>query len=32
MHIKPIKTKADYKDALERLEIIFDAAIWNSRK
>jgi HTH-type transcriptional regulator / antitoxin HigA len=27
MNIKPIKTKADYKDALERLEIIFDATI-----
>ncbi len=25
MNIKPIKTKADYEKALERLEIIFDA-------
>jgi HTH-type transcriptional regulator/antitoxin HigA len=27
MNIKPIKTEADYKDALKRLEVIFDAAI-----
>jgi HTH-type transcriptional regulator/antitoxin HigA len=27
MTIKPIKTEADYKEALSRLEIIFDAAI-----
>ena len=27
MNIKPIKTKADYKDALKRSEVIFDAAI-----
>jgi len=27
MNIKPIKTEADYRDALKRLEIIFDAAI-----
>jgi len=27
MIIKPIKTDADYRDALNRLEIIFDAAI-----
>ncbi len=27
MIIKPIKTEADYKDALNRLEIIFDAVI-----
>ena len=25
MNIKPIKTKKDYEQALERLEIIFDA-------
>lgn len=25
MNIKPIKTEKDYKDALQRLEIIFDA-------
>ncbi|MDP2890225.1 MAG: transcriptional regulator [Bacteroidota bacterium] len=27
MNIKPIKTEADYRDALKRLEIIFDAVI-----
>jgi len=27
MNIKPIKTEADYKDALKRLEVIFDSAI-----
>jgi HTH-type transcriptional regulator/antitoxin HigA len=27
MNIKPIKTEADYKDALKRLELIFDSAI-----
>ena len=27
MIIKPIKSEADYRDALKRLEIIFDAAI-----
>lgn len=27
MNIKPIKTEVDYKDALKRLEVIFDAAI-----
>ncbi len=27
MIIKPIKTEADYRDALTRMEIIFDAAI-----
>jgi HTH-type transcriptional regulator / antitoxin HigA len=27
MIIKPIKTEADYRDALNKLEIIFDAAI-----
>jgi len=27
MIIKPIKTEADYRDALKRVEIIFDAAI-----
>ncbi|MDO9154913.1 MAG: hypothetical protein Q7U47_14600 [Paludibacter sp.] len=27
MNIRPIKTKANYRDALKRLEIIFDAAI-----
>lgn len=27
MIIKPIKTEADYREALKRLEIIFDAAI-----
>lgn len=27
MTIKPIKTKADYKEALLRLEMIFDAAV-----
>lgn len=27
MNIKPIKTDADYKDALKRLEVIFDAAV-----
>ena len=26
MNVKPIKTEADYKDALKRLELIFDAA------
>ena len=26
MNIKPIKTKKDYKQALERLEVIFDAS------
>jgi HTH-type transcriptional regulator / antitoxin HigA len=26
MNIKPIKTEADYRDSLKRLEIIFDAA------
>lgn len=25
MNVKPIKTEADYKEALQRLEIIFDA-------
>jgi len=25
MNIKPIKTKKDYEQALERLELIFDA-------
>ena len=25
MNVKPIKTEADYKEALERLDIIFDA-------
>lgn len=25
MNIKPIKTEADYKDALKRMEVIFDA-------
>ncbi|MBK8806250.1 MAG: transcriptional regulator [Bacteroidales bacterium] len=27
MNIKPIKTESDYRDALNRLEIIFDAVI-----
>lgn len=27
MNIKPIKTEADYKNALKRLEIIFDSAV-----
>jgi len=27
MNIKPIKTDADYRDALKRMEIIFDAAL-----
>lgn len=27
MNIKPIKTEADYRDALKKLEIIFDAVI-----
>jgi HTH-type transcriptional regulator / antitoxin HigA len=27
MNIKPVKTEADYRDALKRLERIFDAAI-----
>jgi len=27
MNIKPIKTEADYREALKRLEIIFDAVI-----
>ncbi len=27
MNIKPVKTEADYRDALKRLETIFDAAI-----
>jgi len=27
MIIKPVKTEADYREALKRLEIIFDAAI-----
>jgi HTH-type transcriptional regulator/antitoxin HigA len=27
MNIKPIKTEVDYKDALKRLEMIFDAAV-----
>jgi len=27
MNIKPIKTDADYKDALKRLEVIFDSVI-----
>jgi len=26
MNIKPIKTESDYREALERLEVIFDAA------
>ena len=26
MNIKPIKTEQDYQDALNRLEVIFDAA------
>lgn len=26
MNIKPLKTEADYKEALKRLELIFDAA------
>ena len=25
MNLKPIKTKVDYQEALERLEVIFDA-------
>lgn len=27
MNIKPIKTDADYKEALKRLEVIFDAVV-----
>ena len=27
MNIKPIRTEADYKDALKRMEVIFDAVI-----
>jgi HTH-type transcriptional regulator / antitoxin HigA len=27
MNVKPIKTEADYKDALKRLEVIFDSVI-----
>lgn len=27
MNIKPIKTEADYREALKRLEVIFDASI-----
>lgn len=27
MNIKPIKTEADYRESLKRLELIFDAAI-----
>lgn len=27
MNIKPLKTEADYRDALKRLELIFDAEI-----
>lgn len=27
MNIKPIKTEADYKDALKKLEAIFDSAV-----
>lgn len=27
MNIKPIKTEADYRDGLNRMEILFDAAI-----
>jgi len=27
MNIKPIKTEADYKDSLKRLELIFDSVI-----
>lgn len=27
MNLKPIKTEADYRDALKRLEVIFDAVI-----
>jgi len=27
MNIKPIKTEADYRDSLKKLELIFDAAI-----
>lgn len=27
MNIKPIKTDVDYKEALKRLEVIFDAAV-----
>ena len=30
MNIKPIKTETDYREALKRLEIIFDAAIGTS--
>lgn len=30
MNIKPIKTESDYKEALQRLEIIFDAKIGTS--
>ncbi|MBN1181592.1 MAG: hypothetical protein JXB49_04835 [Bacteroidales bacterium] len=30
MNIKPIKTEADYREALKRLEIIFDAVIGTS--
>lgn len=31
MEIKPIKTKEDYSQALERLELIFDAKIGSSK-
>jgi len=27
MNIKPIKSKSDYREALKRLEVIFDAAV-----
>lgn len=27
MELKPIKSEKDYRDALERLEVIFDASI-----
>lgn len=27
MNVKPIKTEVDYKDALKRLEVIFDSVI-----
>lgn len=30
MEIKPIKTEADYRSALKRLEAIFDAPVWSS--
>jgi HTH-type transcriptional regulator / antitoxin HigA len=30
MNINPIKTEADYNDALKRMEIIFDAAVGTS--